>query len=161
MLRSPVRSFPRPGRESNPAACAARRREGIRLDEVLKAAAEERAERRGLSSQGYLADLIEADGYQSRAFMAGASAFLAAYTEEGRRVNLRIDRAWILAVAQRIPSDPPVVDHGVPVAAEAHHRAETSTTRSTPRPVTKPRHRCANRRETPAWRCGTCSSRPR
>ncbi|TFV34497.1 hypothetical protein E4K10_42145 [Streptomyces sp. T1317-0309] len=33
--------------------------------------------------QGYVADLIEADVNQSRAaFMAGAAAFLAAYTEE-------------------------------------------------------------------------------
>ncbi|AWW42173.1 hypothetical protein ADL00_30515 [Streptomyces sp. AS58] len=33
--------------------------------------------------QGYVADLIEADLNQSRAaFMAGAAAFLAAYTEE-------------------------------------------------------------------------------
>ncbi|MFF0764751.1 hypothetical protein ACIRH0_33720 [Streptomyces sp. NPDC093675] len=55
----------------------------IRLDEAVKAAAEERAKRRGLSLQGYVADLIEADVNQSRAaFMAGAAAFLAAYTEE-------------------------------------------------------------------------------
>ncbi|MFE4579518.1 hypothetical protein [Streptomyces chartreusis] len=55
----------------------------IRLDEAVKAAAEDRAKRRGLSLQGYVADLIEADVNQSRAaFMAGAAAFLAAYTEE-------------------------------------------------------------------------------
>ncbi|WP_189716431.1 hypothetical protein [Streptomyces chryseus] len=54
----------------------------IRLDDAVKAAAEERAKRRGLSLQGYVADLIEADVNQSRAaFMAGASAFLAAYTD--------------------------------------------------------------------------------
>ncbi|MGW7196541.1 hypothetical protein [Streptomyces chryseus] len=53
----------------------------IRLDDAVKAAAEERAKRRGLSLQGYVADLIEADVNQSRAaFMAGAAAFLAAYT---------------------------------------------------------------------------------
>ncbi|MFI1648294.1 hypothetical protein ACH4XT_15330 [Streptomyces avidinii] len=39
-------------------------------------------------------------------------------------MNLRIDLAWILAVAQQIPGDPLVVDYGVPVAAEARHRAE-------------------------------------
>ncbi|WP_329460738.1 hypothetical protein [Streptomyces sp. NBC_01497] len=39
-------------------------------------------------------------------------------------MNLRIDLAWILAVAQQIPGDPQVVDYGVPVAAEARHRAE-------------------------------------
>lgn len=55
----------------------------IRLDEAVKAAAEERAKRRGLSLQGYVADLIEADVNQSRAaFMAGAAAFLAAYTDK-------------------------------------------------------------------------------
>ncbi|MFD8078260.1 hypothetical protein ACFV3E_37050 [Streptomyces sp. NPDC059718] len=55
----------------------------IRLDEAVKAAAEDRAKRRGLSLQGYVADLIEADVNQSRAaFMAGAAAFLAAYTEK-------------------------------------------------------------------------------
>lgn len=55
----------------------------IRLDEEIKAAAEDRAKRRGLSLQGYVADLIEADVNQSRAaFMAGAAAFLAAYTDE-------------------------------------------------------------------------------
>ncbi|MGW2113230.1 hypothetical protein [Streptomyces sp. NPDC001948] len=55
----------------------------IRLDENVKAAAEDRAKRRGLSLQGYVADLIEADVNQSRAaFMAGAAAFLAAYTDE-------------------------------------------------------------------------------
>lgn len=52
----------------------------IRLDDAVKAAAEARAKRRGLSLQGYVADLIEADVNQSRAaFMAGAAAFLAAY----------------------------------------------------------------------------------
>ncbi|WP_019061592.1 hypothetical protein [Streptomyces prunicolor] len=55
----------------------------IRLDDAVKAAAEDRAKRRGLSLQGYVADLIEADLNQTRAaFMAGAAAFLAAYTEE-------------------------------------------------------------------------------
>ncbi|MER6443806.1 hypothetical protein [Streptomyces venezuelae] len=55
----------------------------IRLDDEVRAAAEERAKRRGLSLQGYVADLIEADVNQSRAaFMAGAAAFLAAYAEE-------------------------------------------------------------------------------
>ncbi|WP_327280926.1 MULTISPECIES: hypothetical protein [unclassified Streptomyces] len=55
----------------------------IRLDEDIKAAAEARAQGRGLSLQGYVADLIEQDVNQSRAaFMAGASAFLAAYTDE-------------------------------------------------------------------------------
>ncbi|WP_328686182.1 hypothetical protein OG226_49855 [Streptomyces sp. NBC_01261] len=55
----------------------------IRLDDAVKAAAEDRAKRRGLSLQGYVADLIEADVNQSRAaFMAGAAAFLAAYTKE-------------------------------------------------------------------------------
>jgi hypothetical protein len=39
-------------------------------------------------------------------------------------VNLKVDLAWILAVAQQIPGDPQVVDYGVPVAAEARHRAE-------------------------------------
>ncbi|MFJ5520905.1 hypothetical protein ACIQB4_28140 [Streptomyces griseoluteus] len=54
----------------------------IRLDEEVKAAAEDRAKRRGLSLQGYVADLIEADVNQSRAaFMAGAASFLAAYTD--------------------------------------------------------------------------------
>lgn len=54
----------------------------IRLDEDVKAAAEDRARRRGLSLQGYVADLIEADVNQSRAaFMAGAASFLAAYTD--------------------------------------------------------------------------------
>ena len=53
----------------------------IRLDDAVRAAAEERAKRRGLSLQGYVADLIEQDVNDSRAaFMAGASAFLAAYT---------------------------------------------------------------------------------
>lgn len=51
-------------------------------DDVLRAAAEERARRRGLSLQGYVADLIEADVNQARAaFMAGAASFLAAYTD--------------------------------------------------------------------------------
>ncbi|MFJ9381892.1 hypothetical protein [Streptomyces sp. NPDC101455] len=55
----------------------------IRLDDAVKAAAEERAKGRGLSLQGYVADLIEADVNQSRAaFMAGAAAFMAAYAEE-------------------------------------------------------------------------------
>ncbi|WP_256726282.1 hypothetical protein [Streptomyces sp. MNU77] len=54
----------------------------IRLDDAVKAAAEDRAKRRGLSLQGYVADLIEADVNQTRAaFMAGASSFLAAYTD--------------------------------------------------------------------------------
>ncbi|MFC7220701.1 hypothetical protein ACFQLX_21435 [Streptomyces polyrhachis] len=54
----------------------------IRLDEDVKAAAEARAKRRGLSLQGYVADLIEQDVNESRtAFMAGAAAFLASYTE--------------------------------------------------------------------------------
>ncbi|GAA5024189.1 hypothetical protein [Kitasatospora paranensis] len=39
-------------------------------------------------------------------------------------MNLKIDLAWILAVAQQIPGDPQVVDYGVPIAAEARHRAE-------------------------------------
>lgn len=53
----------------------------IRLDDAVRSAAEERAKRRGLSLQGYVADLIEQDVNDSRAaFMAGASAFLAAYT---------------------------------------------------------------------------------
>lgn len=55
----------------------------IRLDEDVKAAAEVRAKRRGLSLQGYVADLIEQDVNESRAaFMAGATAFLASYAEE-------------------------------------------------------------------------------
>ncbi|WP_234334608.1 hypothetical protein [Streptomyces sp. NRRL B-1347] len=55
----------------------------IRLDDDVRAAAEDRAKRRGLSLQGYVADLIEADVNQSRAaFMAGAASFLAAYTDE-------------------------------------------------------------------------------
>lgn len=55
----------------------------IRLDEDVKAAAEDRAKRRGLTLQGYVADLIEQDVNESRAlFMAGASTFLAAYTEQ-------------------------------------------------------------------------------
>ncbi|MEU8892909.1 hypothetical protein [Streptomyces sp. NPDC048442] len=54
----------------------------IRLDDAVKAAAEDRAKRRGLSLQGYVADLIEADVNQSRAaFMAGAATFLAEYTD--------------------------------------------------------------------------------
>ncbi|GJF35205.1 hypothetical protein KNE206_79050 [Kitasatospora sp. NE20-6] len=52
----------------------------IRLDDEIRAAAEERAKRRGLSLQGYLADLIEQDVNESRAaFMAGAQAFLGSY----------------------------------------------------------------------------------
>ncbi|MFD9125505.1 hypothetical protein [Kitasatospora sp. NPDC059571] len=52
----------------------------IRLDDEIRAAAEERAKRRGLSLQGYLADLIEQDVNESRAaFMAGAQAFIASY----------------------------------------------------------------------------------
>ncbi|MEV8098042.1 hypothetical protein [Kitasatospora sp. NPDC085879] len=39
-------------------------------------------------------------------------------------MNLRVDLAWILALAQQIPGDPQVVDYGVPIAAEARHRAE-------------------------------------
>ncbi|MFJ9908909.1 hypothetical protein ACIRVK_39760 [Streptomyces sp. NPDC101152] len=55
----------------------------IRLDDAIRAAAEDRAKRRGLSLQGYVADLIEADVNQSRAaFMTGAAAFLAGYTEQ-------------------------------------------------------------------------------
>ncbi|MBT2408927.1 MULTISPECIES: hypothetical protein [unclassified Streptomyces] len=55
----------------------------IRLDEDVKAAAEDRAKRRGLSLQGYVADLIEQDVNESRAaFMAGAAAFQAAYAEQ-------------------------------------------------------------------------------
>lgn len=55
----------------------------IRLDETIKAAAEDRAKRRGLTLQGYVADLIEQDVNESRAlFMAGASAFMASYTEQ-------------------------------------------------------------------------------
>ena len=54
----------------------------IRLDDAVRAAAEERAKRRGLSLQGYVADLIEQDVSQSRAsFMAGAAAFLASYAD--------------------------------------------------------------------------------
>ncbi|MFI2207687.1 hypothetical protein ACH47Z_45005 [Streptomyces sp. NPDC020192] len=54
----------------------------IRLNDEVRAAAEDRAKRRGLSLQGYVADLIEADVNQSRAaFMAGAAAFLAAYAD--------------------------------------------------------------------------------
>lgn len=55
----------------------------IRLDDTVKAAAEDRAKRRGLTLQGYVADLIEADVNQARAaFMAGAATFLAQYSEE-------------------------------------------------------------------------------
>ncbi|WP_404195928.1 hypothetical protein [Streptomyces tauricus] len=51
-------------------------------DDALRAVAEERAKRCGLSLQGYVADLIEADVNQARAaFMAGAASFLAAYTD--------------------------------------------------------------------------------
>ncbi|MGW1615644.1 hypothetical protein ACWCQZ_40595 [Streptomyces sp. NPDC002285] len=54
----------------------------IRLSDEVRAAAEDRAARRGLSLQGYVADLIEADVSESRAaFMAGAASFLAAYTD--------------------------------------------------------------------------------
>lgn len=54
----------------------------IRLDEAVKAAAEERAKRRGLSLQGYVADLIEQDVNESRAaFMACAATFLAAHAD--------------------------------------------------------------------------------
>ncbi|MER5890446.1 hypothetical protein ABT160_42020 [Streptomyces sp. NPDC001941] len=54
----------------------------IRLDPELRAAAEARAKRRGLSLQGYVADLIKSDVHESRAaFEAGAAAFLAAYTD--------------------------------------------------------------------------------
>ncbi|MFD3959579.1 hypothetical protein ACFWRG_31885 [Micromonospora tulbaghiae] len=54
----------------------------VRLNDEVRAAAEDRAARRGLSLQGYVADLIEADVNQSRAaFMAGAAAFLAGYTD--------------------------------------------------------------------------------
>ncbi|MGW1564069.1 hypothetical protein ACWCQ1_47600 [Streptomyces sp. NPDC002144] len=54
----------------------------IRLNDDVRAAAEDRAARRGLSLQGYVADLIEADVNQSRAaFMAGAAAFLAGYAD--------------------------------------------------------------------------------
>lgn len=45
----------------------------IRLDDAVKAAAEDRAKRRGLSLQGYVADLIEQDVNESRAaFMVEA-----------------------------------------------------------------------------------------
>ncbi|MET8816480.1 hypothetical protein ABZW47_31325 [Streptomyces sp. NPDC004549] len=55
----------------------------IRLDEAVKAAAEDRAKRRGLTLQGYVADLIQADVNESRAaFIAGASAFLASYADK-------------------------------------------------------------------------------
>lgn len=55
----------------------------IRLDDAVKAAAEARAKRRGLTLQGYVADLIEADVNQARAaFMAGAATFLAQYADE-------------------------------------------------------------------------------
>ncbi|MFE9424122.1 hypothetical protein ACFYNO_14285 [Kitasatospora sp. NPDC006697] len=55
----------------------------IRLDEAVRAAAEQRAKRRGLSLQGYVADLIEQDVNESRsAFMAGAASFLASYAEQ-------------------------------------------------------------------------------
>lgn len=55
----------------------------IRLDDAVKAAAEDRAKRRGLTLQGYVADLIEADVNQARAaFMAGAATFLAEYSDE-------------------------------------------------------------------------------
>jgi len=54
----------------------------IRLDDSTRAAAEARAKRRGLSLQGYVADLIEQDVNESRAmFMAGAQTFLAAYAD--------------------------------------------------------------------------------
>ena len=54
----------------------------LRLDDSTRAAAEERAKRRGLSLQGYVADLIEQDVNESRAaFMAGAQAFLASYAD--------------------------------------------------------------------------------
>ncbi|MBK3574968.1 hypothetical protein JHN63_14340 [Streptomyces sp. MBT65] len=54
----------------------------IRLDDAVKAAAEDRAKRRGLTLQGYVADLIEADVNQARAaFMAGAATFLAQYAD--------------------------------------------------------------------------------
>ncbi|MFD0532092.1 hypothetical protein [Kitasatospora arboriphila] len=54
----------------------------IRLDDGIRAAAEERAKRRGLSLQGYVADLIEQDVNESRAaFLSGAQAFLAAYAD--------------------------------------------------------------------------------
>lgn len=55
----------------------------IRLDDSTRAAAEDRAKRRGLSLQGYVADLIEQDVNESRAaFMAAAQAFLASYAAE-------------------------------------------------------------------------------
>lgn len=42
----------------------------------------DRAKRRGLTLQGYVADLIEADVNQARAaFMAGAATFLAQYSD--------------------------------------------------------------------------------
>ena len=54
----------------------------IRLDDAVRAAAEERAKRRGLSLQGYVADLIEQDVNATRAtFMAAAQGFLASYAE--------------------------------------------------------------------------------
>ncbi|MGP3691014.1 hypothetical protein ACTVZO_41175 [Streptomyces sp. IBSNAI002] len=55
----------------------------IRLDEDVKAAAEDRAKRRGLTLQGYVADLIEQDVNESRAlFMTGARNFLGAYKDQ-------------------------------------------------------------------------------
>lgn len=54
----------------------------IRLDDAVRAAAEDRAKRRGLSLQGYVADLIKADVDQTHAaFMAGATTFLAGYAD--------------------------------------------------------------------------------
>ncbi|MFJ9721257.1 hypothetical protein ACIRP3_00705 [Streptomyces sp. NPDC101209] len=54
----------------------------IRPDEAVRAAAEERAKRRGPSVRGYVADLIEQDVHDSRsAFTAGAAGFLASYAE--------------------------------------------------------------------------------
>ncbi|MCY0932500.1 hypothetical protein OTB20_41500 [Streptomyces sp. H27-H1] len=52
-------------------------------------------------------------------------------------MNLRIDLAWILAVAQQIPGDPQVVDYGVPVAADARHRAEVLDREVYPEPYHK------------------------
>ena len=54
----------------------------IRLGDELRAAAEKRAAGRGLSLQGYVADLIEQDVNGARAaFMHGAREFLANYAD--------------------------------------------------------------------------------
>ncbi|MFI8404915.1 hypothetical protein ACIGG5_32315 [Streptomyces sp. NPDC085463] len=41
-----------------------------------------------------------------------------------QNTHRRSARAWSPAVAEQIPGEPQVVDYGVPVAAEARHRAE-------------------------------------